>query len=59
MHVDVYGAGEGAAGGAVEVGGAPAAVPEVGGRVFVGDDEDGELVVGGRVGAVGGGGVVF
>ena len=60
VHVDVYAAGESAGRGRVEVGGAPTAVPVVGGAVFVGHRDEGEGAVRGRgVDAVGGGGVVF
>lgn len=58
MHVAREVAAQGPAGGVVEVRGAEAAVPEVCGGVFVGDEEDGEgaaaAVVVGGVGGVGG-----
>lgn len=47
MDVNVDSAGEGGRSGDKEVGGAVAAVPEVGGGVFVGDEEEGDGVVGG------------
>lgn len=60
MNIDVDGAGEGGRSGGKEVGGAVAAVPEVGGGVFVGDEEEGDGVVGGGgADCVGCGGVVF
>ena len=59
MDVDVDGAGEGAVGGGEMVRGAPAAVPEVLGRVSVGDKEEGEGSGGGGADGGGGGGVVF
>lgn len=58
VHVAREVAAQGPAGGVVEVRGAEAAVPEVCGGVFVGDEEDGEgaaaAVVVGGVGGVGG-----
>lgn len=60
MHIDVDAARERGwgRGGKEGIGGAPAAVPEIGGRVFVGDEEED---YGGRGGADcgGGGRVVF
>lgn len=61
VHVDFYAAGDGAGGGVVDVGAAPAAVPVVCGGVLVCDSDDGEGRGGRRNGedAVGGFGVVF
>ncbi|KAI4145173.1 MAG: hypothetical protein L6R39_003913, partial [Caloplaca ligustica] len=61
MHVDFDGAGDGGGGGVDMVDGAPATVPEIGGGVFVGDEEEGDwFAVGGRgADGCGGGGVVF
>ena len=41
VHRDGDGAGDGVGGGREEVGGAPPAVPEIAGRVFVRDEEEG------------------
>ena len=51
MHMEINRAGDRAGGEGEVVGAAPAARPEVGGGVFVGDEEDGEVG-----GGVGGGG---
>ena len=59
MHVDLDGAGDGRRGWIDDVNGAPAAVPEVVGGVFVGDQHNGDFAVRlDRVDAVGGGWVV-
>jgi hypothetical protein len=60
VHVDLDGPGQGVGAGVVDVRGAPTAVPEVGGRVFVCDGDEGERgVVGDGVDAGAGFGVVL